>query len=87
MPTGLSIKDSKPSKVRRLKFLPRLSFSMDFMNKRVEFTQAPLSELLYNLYRDGFSKENFMNVVVTQMKETRLGELSEKSRDNENPTR
>ena len=84
MPTGISIKDSKPSKVRRLRFLPRISFSMDIMNKRIEFTQAPVTELLYNLYQDGFSKDNFMKVVMAQMTEAKSGEIKKEAENNEN---
>lgn len=74
MITGISLSDAKKSKVRRLSFLPRIDFSIDVFGKKLRYTQAPLSELMYNLYKDGFTKENAIKIVAAQITEIRKDE-------------
>ncbi|MCH2535143.1 MAG: hypothetical protein MK008_11935 [Bdellovibrionales bacterium] len=68
---GLSVSDSKKSKIRRLSFLPRVDFTIDVFDKKIRYTQVPLSELMYNLYKDGINKENAIRIIKAQITEVR----------------
>ena len=69
MPTSISFGDEVKSKITRLSFLPRFGFTCDFMGYHFEYRQAPVTELVYNMYKRGMDKDAFIDVVMTQITE------------------
>lgn len=69
MLTSISFGDEVKSKVTRLSFLPRFGFTCDFLGYHFEYRQAPMTELLYNMYKKGMDKDSFIEVVKTQLTE------------------
>lgn len=72
MSNMICVDKSKPSAVKRLKFLPRIGFVVDFAGREVTFRGAPIIETLVNLKERGFSVKNFMEVAYSQLSEINL---------------
>lgn len=69
MATSISIEKSKPSKLRRLPFLPRLGFTVDFAGVELSYRQAPILEALFNMKDRGISVEKLLEVSTEQLRE------------------
>ncbi len=72
MSNMICVEKSKPSSLKRLKFLPRVGLVIDFAGQEITYRQAPLLETLVNLRKRGFSMKNLMEVALTQFSEINL---------------
>jgi hypothetical protein len=72
MITKLCVQTSKPSKLRRLAFLPRIGLIVDVGGRQFTYRQAPLAETLLNLAHRGFSMKNLMEIGFQQFREIEL---------------
>jgi hypothetical protein len=72
MSNVISVEKSKPSKVKRLKLLPRIGLVIDFAGKELTYRQVPLLETLLNLRDKKLSVKNFMQVAYQQLNEINL---------------
>ncbi len=75
-PEGLSIglDESPKSKLERLKFLPRSSFSFQMSKFNLNAKLAPTSETLSNLKGKELKWPNFMEVFQQQLEEVKTSE-------------
>lgn len=71
-----SLKNSKASALKRLKFLPRFGVVVDFAGKELTFLNAPILETLVNLVGNKFSLTNFINVAMIQLSEIKIDTFS-----------
>ena len=72
MSNMICVEKSKPSAVKRLKFLPRFGFVVDVAGREITYRQAPVLETLLNLSKKGLSMKNFMEVAFQQLSEINL---------------
>lgn len=70
----LCVEKSKPSSLKRLRFLPRIGLVLDIGGREITYRQAPILEALYNLRGKGFSLKNLLEVSFLQLKEINLPE-------------
>jgi hypothetical protein len=72
MSTMIQVEKSKPSSLKRLKFLPRFGLVVDFAGREFIYRQAPILETLLNLSVRGLSAKSFMEVAMQQLSEIGL---------------
>lgn len=72
MSNSLSVEKSKPSRVKRLRFLPRVALFVDFGGRELSYRQAPLLETLYNMRGRKFSLKGLLEVAHQQLSEINL---------------
>lgn len=87
MANSICIEKAKPSKIRRLGFLPRLGITIEVGGKQFTYRQAPIIETIVNVMDRGFSFKNLMDVAQEQLREIELPTLkSMKEKANNNQT-
>ena len=59
----------KPSKTRKLPFLPRIGIYIDFGGREFVYKQTSLLETALNLQERGISMSNWMKLMVEQFSE------------------
>ena len=59
----------KPSKTRKLPFLPRFGIYVDFAGREFIYKQTPLLETALNLQERGISVSNLLKLMVEQFSE------------------
>jgi hypothetical protein len=77
MSNSLCVEKSKPSRVKRLPFLPRVGIFVDFGGREFSYRQAPLLETLYNLRGKRFNLKNLLGVAFQQLREINLSVAAE----------
>lgn len=75
MANSISIEKAKPSKVRRLKFLPRLGVTIELGGRQITFRHAPIFETLLNVFDRGLSFKNLIEVSREQLREIEIPKL------------
>lgn len=64
-----SAEKTKPSRTRKLPFLPRIGFVIDVAGRRFSIRQVPLLESLTNLIQWGLSRSNLERIEAEQLAE------------------
>jgi hypothetical protein len=75
MINSVSFEKAKRSKVQRLGFLPRFAFTLEIGGRQLSYRSAPTIENLVNLWKRGFSMENFIDIAAQQLSEVQLPKL------------
>jgi hypothetical protein len=75
MAMSLSIEKAKVSKLKRLKMLPRIGFTIDVAGYQLSYRNVPITETIINLFDTGFSMKNLMKVSALQCREVELEKL------------
>ncbi len=75
MANQLCINKIKPSKTRRVPFLPRIGLTFEIGNRQVVFRSAPLLETFLNVWRRGFSQKTMMEVGMEELSEINLPKI------------
>lgn len=68
----LTSRPSKPSKLKRLSFLPRIGITVDFAGHQFGYFQVPLIENFVNLVGRGFTVENIIENAHQQIRELEI---------------
>ncbi len=72
MPIYVALKKSRPSKLKRLKFLPRFGLTVDFAGRELHYRHTPILETLINLKGKKPSFAGLMEVALEQFREIDL---------------
>ena len=78
MVNQLKIEKARKSRSRKIPFLPRFGFVVEFAGKKISYRQAPLFETMVNLLDRGPSFSNFQKIVLEQLYEISLPSVSRK---------
>ena len=68
----------RPTKTRKIPFLPRLGFVVELGGRRFSYRQVPLIETILNLMERGPSFSNLQKIVLEQLYEVNLPSRSSK---------
>lgn len=69
MSISISIEKARKSRLKRLSFLPRFGFYLDFGGRQVAYRQTPVLETLFNLRKRRLSARDFFDVALQQLVE------------------
>lgn len=75
MGNSICIQKTKPSKLKRLAFLPRMAVTVDIAGRQFTYRQAPLAETLLNLWGTRPSVERLIRISHQQLSEITLPKL------------
>jgi hypothetical protein len=71
----VSLEKAKESKLKRLKWLPRIGLMIDVAGYRLSYRNVPIAETVLNLFETGFSMKNLMKVSTQQCREVELEKI------------
>jgi hypothetical protein len=69
MSIAINLDKIDPGKTRRLPFLPRFGWVLEWNHHQLSYRQTPFLETLVNLRERGFSYENLLKVSLAEVKE------------------
>lgn len=69
MSISISVEKARKSRVKRLSFLPRFGFYMDFGGRQLAYRQVPVLETLFNLRSRRLPGKDFFDIVIQQLRE------------------
>lgn len=72
MANSISFGKSKPSKLKRLPFLPRFGFTIDVAGMEFNYRYAPIAETLMNMDLKSFSLKALVETSMKQLKEIKI---------------
>lgn len=79
MPIRLEYQKSKPSKTRKLPYLPRIGVVVDFAHWTVTYKQTPILETAANLVNEHVNIPKILQVVEKQFSEIKFPKGLKKS--------